>query len=132
MRRKKKLGVYTGATIKSCYSDLDYTRSYCYICKSVCKAAYTGRVDVNSVSHSSDDAKSKLHKVGIGSLMPGRKFVPFCQKIHLGYRYSRYRAIKKALAHKTQKKKNVLEEVQYWNHLKTIELEAKKLMIYID
>ena len=87
MRRKKKYNIYTNATIKRSSS----SGYYCTACKGVCKIVYDAEIDENSISQNHlgySGTKKKLHLIGEGSLMPGKKFVVFSKKYHRKRRYS--------------------------------------------
>lgn len=88
MRRKKKFGVYSNKNIKKC----PYGSDICQVCKSVCKVFYDKAiVDPKSIAknHPIDDkSKYKIYHIGIGSLLPRRKFVDFNIKINKSRKYS--------------------------------------------
>ena len=127
MRRKKKFGVYTNATIKNCSCDY-----FCRECKSLCKAVYKGKVDLDSVTHTSSNSTRKMHQFGYGSLMPGKKFVIFDKKHH-------FRGGKKAenywsncVLEKLNKEASenfIRDEIEYWKFLEYADFIRNKVYI---
>jgi hypothetical protein len=121
MRREQKLGVYTNKSVKSCYSD-----SYCAVCKSVCKWYCKDRFDDHPLDHTPWDSKQKLHQLGFGSLMPGKKFVVFNKRYHTNKWYPLRSARDHDRNIKKQKKENFNAEIEYFNELTRIEMGHKK------
>lgn len=88
MRRKKRYGVYSNKTIRRC----GCSHEICDICKSVCKVCYDKAVvDPKSVAENHPKMRSKkikLHKIGVGSLLPGKKFAYYNEFRHGARKFS--------------------------------------------
>ena len=86
MRRKKRFNVHSNATIKRA----SHTYYFCFQCKGICKG-YAKLTDelMNCIAANhlrvgdlpySNRNRTKLHHLGNGSLLPGKKFIFFDRK----------------------------------------------------
>lgn len=110
MRRKKRFGVYSNASIKRCACNY-----YCSKCKSLCKYFIYDNIDGDIDSHQEMlNSKKNIHRYGFGSLDPGKKFVIYCIMHSFTYRYMRDQIALKKSRRKADLKMRAFEERQYY------------------
>lgn len=116
MRRKQKYGVYSNKTIKKCQCF-----RFCGTCRGFCKEEFEKHCEINSVGHDLFyQGRRKLHYFGVGSLMPGKKFIPYEKNHSFTWRSLRIERMKKDIKRRSDLKKKSFEEHDYYLTIKSL------------
>jgi hypothetical protein len=110
MRRKKRFGVYSNKTIKRCACHF-----MCKVCKGLCKNDYIAEIDPQSNWHFANSMPIKrTSQIGVGSLLPGRKFVIYDKKHSFKYSYLVKEEMLMRTRRKRDKKEDIFDEIENW------------------